>query len=88
NKAYGNNLKLINGKWCIYSGDVNQDGFINSTDVSLIFNSNSLGELGYLSTDLNNDSFTEIFDLIIVFNNSSAGIQKITPQNIYSDVER
>ncbi|WP_337873175.1 sialidase family protein [Ignavibacterium sp.] len=87
-KAYGNNLKLVNGKWCIYSGDVNQDGFINSSDVSLIFNSNSAGEQGYLSTDLNYDLFTEIFDLIFVFTNSSAGVQKITPQNLYSDIER
>src|SRR5664279_5643709 len=25
-QAYGNNLKLMGGKYCIYSGDVNQDG--------------------------------------------------------------
>ena len=37
NKAYGNNLKLVNGKWCIYSGDVNQDGFIDINDQSQVF---------------------------------------------------
>jgi photosystem II stability/assembly factor-like uncharacterized protein len=79
NKAYGNNLKLVNGKWCIYSGDVNQDGFVNSTDVMSVFNDNVLGAAGYLSTDLNNDFLTEIGDLYYVFLNSVLGIQIITP---------
>ena len=79
NKAYGNNLKLVNGKWCIYSGDVNQDGFINSTDVMTVYNDNVNGADGYLSTDLNNDFLTEIDDLYYVFLNSVLGVQKITP---------
>lgn len=79
NKAYGNNLKLINGKWCIYSGDVNQDGIINSNDLNLIYSDNVSGSQGYLSTDLNNDLLTEIYDLNLVFINNLNGIQKITP---------
>lgn len=78
-KAYGNNLKLINGKWCIYSGDVNQDGFINSVDVNSVYNDNVNGISGYTNTDLNNDSLTEIYDLYIAFINSSLNIQSITP---------
>ena len=34
-KAFGNNLLLKGNKYCLYSGDVNQDGFINLTDVIL-----------------------------------------------------
>jgi hypothetical protein len=79
NKAYGNNLKLINGKWCIYSGDVNQDGIINLNDLNLIYSDNVSGSQGYLSTDLNNDLLTEIYDLNLVFINNLNGIQKITP---------
>ncbi len=30
--AYGNNLVKRFGKWCIYSGDVNQDGVVDSVD--------------------------------------------------------
>lgn len=85
NKAYGNNLKLINGKWCIYSGDVNQDGFINSNDLNLVFNDNVNGISGYNSTDLNNDFLTEIFDLHKVFINNLMGIQKITPLSTISE---
>ncbi|MGQ9642968.1 MAG: hypothetical protein ACUVT3_03820, partial [Ignavibacterium sp.] len=79
NKAYGNNLKLVNGKWYIYSGDVNQDGFVNSIDVMTVYNDNVNGAAGYLSTDLNNDYLTEIEDLYYVFLNSVLGVQKITP---------
>jgi hypothetical protein len=74
-KAYGNNLVLKNNKWCIYSGDVNQDGFISSEDLNIIFNNNVNGEMGYLETDLNGDLFIEIEDLNIVFVNSVFSIE-------------
>jgi hypothetical protein len=79
NKAYGNNLKLIGSKWCIYSGDVNQDGFINSSDVNSVYTSNVIGITGYNATDLTGDSFTEIADLNIVYTNSASGIQVNRP---------
>ncbi len=80
NKAYGNNLKQINGKWCIYSGDVNQDGFINSIDLSEVYSDNVSGLQGYTQTDLNNDLLTEIYDLYLIFINNLLGVQKITPE--------
>ena len=79
NKAYGNNLKFINGKWCIYSGDVNQDGIINTSDLNLVFNNNISGVIGYNLTDLNNDYLTEITDLMIAFSNSVSGVQVKKP---------
>jgi len=79
NLAYGNNLKLINGKWCIKSGDVNQDGFVNSADLNFVYSSNVSGFTGYNFTDLNGDNFTEIADLNIVFTNFILGVQKISP---------
>lgn len=82
NKAYGNNLKLVNGKWCIYSGDVNQDGFVNSNDLMTVYSDNVIGAAGYLLTDLNNDFLTEIEDLYHVFLNGVLGVQKITPSTI------
>ncbi|HLG33027.1 MAG TPA: hypothetical protein VI362_08280, partial [Ignavibacteriaceae bacterium] len=78
-KAFGNNLKLIGTKWCIYGGDTNQDGFINSTDVNSVFTANVSGSTGYIPTDLNGDMFTESIDLNLVFINSSIGIQSIIP---------
>ena len=80
NKAYGNNLKLINGNWCIYSGDVNQDGFVDITDLTQVFNDNINGLNGYIDTDLNGDMFTEIEDLNIVFINNYLGIIRQKPQ--------
>jgi hypothetical protein len=79
NKAYGNNLKLIGSKWCIYGGDVNQDGFVEAADVSQVFTGNVNGTTGYISTDLNGDLFTEIEDLNIVFRNNVLGVEKIKP---------
>jgi hypothetical protein len=83
-KAYGNNLKLINGKWCIYSGDVNQDGFVNSTDVNLVYSNNITGNFGYSSTDLTGDGYTEIKDLVIAFINYSSNIQVKRPTGFSS----
>ncbi len=79
NKAYGNNLKLIGSKWCIYNGDVNQDGFINSQDLNMIFYDNVSGTTGYKTTDLNGDMFTEVGDLNIVFINNVLKIEKKSP---------
>ncbi len=78
-KAYGNNLKLVGTKWCIYGGDVNQDGFVETADVNLVFSDNVNGATGYILTDLNGDNFVEIEDLNIVFINNFLGVQKQTP---------
>ena len=86
NKAYGNNLKLIGTKWCIYTGDVNQDGFVETADLNLVFNDNVSGASGYIPSDLNGDLFTEIEDLNIVFRNNVLGVERITPPGFLSDV--
>jgi hypothetical protein len=79
NKAYGNNLKLVGTKWCIYGGDANQDGFVETADLNLVFNNNITGSTGYLNTDLNGDMFTEIEDLNIVFSNGVLGVMRKVP---------
>ena len=48
NKAYGNNLKLVGTKWCIYGGDVNQDGFVDTADLNLVYTANITGAAGYI----------------------------------------
>lgn len=69
NKAFGNNLVLKGGKWCIYSGDVNKDGYINSTDLILISNGANNYSEGYLSADLTGDFFVDLNDLVVCDNN-------------------
>ena len=78
-KAYGNNLKLVGTKWCIFGGDVNQDGYVETADVNLVFTDNVNGTTGYNSTDLNGDMFTEIEDVNIVFTNNVLGVESKTP---------
>ncbi len=78
-QAYGNNLTFKAGKWCIYSGDVNQDGVIDTTDFMLVFNENISGTQNDFTTDLNKDGFTEIYDLITVFINRTGNIVVVRP---------
>ncbi|MBS1552855.1 MAG: metallophosphoesterase [Bacteroidetes bacterium] len=75
-QAYGNNMKLKGAKFCIYGGDINQDGFIDDSDLSSVDNDVFISAAGYLNTDLTGDNFTDIDDLSIADNNSflSAGI--------------
>jgi photosystem II stability/assembly factor-like uncharacterized protein len=80
-QAYGNNLILKGTKYCSYSGDVNQDGVIESTDLSLVDNeiNSILPPFGTSVADLNNDYTVDATDLSIVDNNASVYISVIKP---------
>ncbi len=78
-QAYGNNMVQIGITWCLYSGDVNQNGMIDLTDLILIYNDVSNFSSGYLGTDLNGDAYTDLADLLFAFNNSVKFVSKITP---------
>lgn len=79
NTAYGNNLVLKGSKYCIYSGDVNQDKVIDLTDVFLIYNNAQDAVNGYINTDLTGDNFTDLSDLAIAFNNSNSFVGILRP---------
>lgn len=78
-QAYGNNQILNGAKYCLYNGDVNQDGTIDLSDLGLIdndvFNFNS----GYVAADVNGDGFVDISDLEIADNNALNFVVKIRP---------
>ena len=79
-QAYGSNLVLHGGKYCIYSGDVNQDGITDGSDLMKIFNDSYAGLTGrYLASDLNGDNIADAADLAILDNNVFNGILKIIP---------
>lgn len=63
----------------IYSGDVNQDGIIDLTDVVSVNNSATFFTTGYVVNDVNADFIVDLTDIIITNNNSSIFVQKITP---------
>jgi len=71
-KAYGNNLKLIGTKYCNFSGDVNQDGFTDLSDITLIYNDAAAFITGYKVTDVTGDNLTDLTDIVLTYNNSSA----------------
>jgi hypothetical protein len=79
-QAFGSNMIQIGSKWCIYSGDVNQDGYVDSGDMLLIDNdyTNYLYGTG-LITDVNGDSYVDSGDLLIVDNNYSNYIYAAKP---------
>jgi hypothetical protein len=77
--AYGSNMILNGTKWCIYSGDVNQDGKVNLTDIILVDNAGSSYVTGVTATDLDGDAQVTLADLIIVNNNNSSYIAAQKP---------
>jgi len=78
-KAYGDNLLLKSGKYCIYSGDVNQDGTIDLSDLSYIDNDASNFVSGYVNTDINGDDIVDLSDAAMTDNNALNFISKVTP---------
>ena len=70
---------LVNGKWCFYLGDVNQDGVVDATDISAIDNDAFNFVSGNVVTDLNGDGAVDGSDYIIADNNASNFIGMIRP---------
>jgi hypothetical protein len=78
-RAYGNNLKAIAGSFVIYSGDVNQDGVVDSADMTPVDNDAAGYLSGYLVTDVNGDGIVDTADMTVLDNNSASYIGVITP---------
>lgn len=78
--SYGNNVTFKTPGWCFYSGDVNQDGVIDLTDVIQISNDAGIFLTGqYLQTDLNGDSASDLTDLLLAYNNSAEFVSVVKP---------
>lgn len=78
-QAYWNNLKYISGKYCFYTGDENQDGEVDVTDLIDIYNDAENFSSGYIKTDLNGDYFSDVSDLVLAYNNSKDNVSSVTP---------
>ena len=79
NQAYGSNLIQKGAKWCIYSGDVNQDGLIDMSDLIAVDNDNAIYFGGNVKTDVNGDGIVDLNDLVLVHNNNMNYISKVVP---------
>ncbi len=72
--SFGNNsVKVDNApvEFAVYSGDVNQDDFINLDDVIAIYNDAGIFTSGYKVTDINGDNVSDLNDIILANNNSN-----------------
>ncbi len=81
-QAFGNNMKQVDNiplRYAIFSGDVNQDGSLNLTDIILVSNNSTNFINGYINTDLNGDNFTNLTDILIAYNNSNSFVSRVTP---------
>jgi len=79
-QAFGNNLKLKGSKFCLFSGDVTQDGYINLSDVILINNDASNFTSGnYLVSDLTGDNNVDLTDVTLCSNNAVNFVSVIRP---------
>ncbi|MHC1775520.1 MAG: PKD domain-containing protein [Lentimicrobium sp.] len=78
-KTFGSNVKLINGRYCFFGGDVNQDGTLDTGDMTPVDNDASNYLTGYLPTDVNGDGVIDTGDMTIVDNNAGNYISEIRP---------
>ena len=78
-QAYGNNQKLVGSKYSVYTGDVNQEGSVDLTDIVAIYNDAGIFASGYINTDLNYDNLADLTDIILAYNNSSMFVAVVRP---------
>jgi uncharacterized protein (TIGR02145 family) len=78
-QAYGSNQKSWGSVYCIYSGDVNQDGLVDLSDLVAIDNDNMNYVSGNVVTDVNGDGLVDLSDLVIVDNNNMNYISEVAP---------
>lgn len=64
---YGGEAKLKNGKYTMFAGDYNSDGFIDSVDLAAV--DNDQFKAGYLKTDGGLDGFVDSADFVYPDNN-------------------
>ncbi len=74
-QAFGSNMLLVGTKWCIISGDADQDGtVIDALDRSLCWNDRNL--VGVYATDFNGDGTVDALDRSICWNNRNLAVAK------------
>jgi hypothetical protein len=78
-RAYGLNMIKKGTKWCIFSGDVNQDGAVDALDMIAIDNDVSNFVSGYVVTDINGDQSVDALDMIICDNNNANFVSAVKP---------
>ena len=79
---FESNMAQVNSspvRFAIFSGDVNQDGTIDASDVSEVDNDGYNSLSGYIRTDVTGDDFVDAADVSIVDNNAFNSVSAVTP---------
>lgn len=79
NKAHGDNLVQVGSKWCLYSGDVNADGAINNTDITLVGDAAAVYATGVQAVDIDGDSLVDFTDLKLIDNQAQKNLAVSKP---------
>jgi len=80
NNAYADNqVEVEPGVFAIFSGDLNQDGYIDPFDYTILEIDNLAFAYGYVVSDLNGDGFVDPYDYVIFEKNNLNFIGSIRP---------
>jgi hypothetical protein len=70
-QAFGDNMiEIETGVFAMYTGDMNQDEFIDPFDYGVYSDDNNNFASGYFATDLNGDGFVDPFDYAVYNDNN------------------
>ena len=79
-RAYGNNMILSgDGRYLLYSGDVNQDDIVDGGDMSPVDNKSATFASGYIPEDINGDGLIDGSDMSFIDNNSAGFVTATFP---------
>ncbi|HMR40551.1 MAG TPA: M12 family metallo-peptidase [Ignavibacteria bacterium] len=81
NNAYGGNqyLSPTPDYWGMFGGDVDQNGFVDLSDVNSVNNDANIFAAGYVTTDVTGNNATDLSDVLLTYNNNANFVQKQTP---------
>ncbi|MDZ4713302.1 MAG: dockerin type I repeat-containing protein [bacterium] len=81
-QAFGSNMAQVDAspvRYAIFSGDVNQDGTIDVSDIVYVYNEATNFVSGYVVSDVTGDNFVDASDLVITYNNAVNFVAVISP---------
>lgn len=78
-KTFGGNVIFKGSRYCLYGGDVNQDGTLDTGDMTPVDNDASDYVSGYTETDVNGDGIVDTSDMTVVDNNAGAYVGTVKP---------
>ena len=74
-----NQIMVDSGVYALYTGDLNQDGFIDANDFPLFDTDNLSGLFGNYASDINGDGFVDANDFPLFDGNNLNAIMSILP---------